>query len=726
LSKGMRKVDSDSRATAWSRLQRGIISIDSGLQRVSGQRIITSKVRWNPFDFLFGRVRGQVLALFMIAVFQIAIGAFVWMLTGGHASYDTSFNQSLWFSWGMFFDPGTETSFSAESKYKVKIVAVVFTIFGYVFNLLFLGLIVEIVRNKMAEFQRRHSRIVANDHTVLLGWSEKSLYVIRELLHRADNKGDKMEIVLLADVDKLEMWQELRRQFPAAKQQQAIRVRRGKPTECNDLERASVLSARDIIVVGGSGDPNEEDLHTGRVILALAALQPQPQGSIIAEVRTAEMSGAISQVLDNAEGIFARNAVMRALCLTALHPAVGDTFQSLMTWSSGAEIYCKHLDEIGAGGAQTVGEAEGRISHGVVMGVLPEDNMAVMVPARHRPLTSTDRLLVLAESEVELNSNSRGIRPADQLSAASCGSWPAFNFTGPTSCRTVIIVGWPADIDALLHTMDDFIAPGSVVTILSELEEQEREHRLSASFPFKPRNFRLKHHVGHICSILALSRLPLADCRAILVLPDSGFTGDTQMSDSACLASAITIDGLLKGEHREFFVPADVDHRPRLICSVLSAVIERALPDSHKLRRSAAFFAGNALETGLFTIASSQAPVYNAILMLLQPNSFGQIYTRRVTKYTGGEGEISFEQCAQMVRQNGEVLMGSVSAASGRGSLNPRRLGVLRAADDLIVLGPSVAPPVDPELLAVFTPDEAASAMELSTVVSPKMLTGHL
>ena len=52
----------------------------------------------------------------------------------------------MWFSWGVFFDPGTQTGIESIAKGQEKFVAVTFSVLGFVFNLVFLGIVVEQVR----------------------------------------------------------------------------------------------------------------------------------------------------------------------------------------------------------------------------------------------------------------------------------------------------------------------------------------------------------------------------------------------------------------------------------------------------------------------------------------------------------------------------------------------------------------------------------------------------
>ena len=70
----------------------------------------------------------------------------VWSSIGGDENADESFSQSLWMSWGLFFDPGTQTGVRADAPSKVKATALVFSVLGFLYNLVFLGIIVEWIR----------------------------------------------------------------------------------------------------------------------------------------------------------------------------------------------------------------------------------------------------------------------------------------------------------------------------------------------------------------------------------------------------------------------------------------------------------------------------------------------------------------------------------------------------------------------------------------------------
>ena len=151
-----------------------------------------------------------------------------------------------WLSWGVHFDPGTQTGISALEGAAQKWMVVPFSILGFVLNLIFLGLIVEQVRELLDSWRRKHGRIVANDHTIILGWTDKTLFLLGELAEMiTDSQKGGGTIVVLGELEPLEMRMEVAVAFPQWKSTWSrVRVRSAVITSrwCR-----GVLQLRDLI-----------------------------------------------------------------------------------------------------------------------------------------------------------------------------------------------------------------------------------------------------------------------------------------------------------------------------------------------------------------------------------------------------------------------------------------------------------------------------------------------
>ena len=61
----------------------------------------------------------------------------------------------------------------------------------------------------MDHWSRTKSRIWQGQHVLVLGWSEKTLYLLHELFEKLLSSGKTPTVVILADRDEAEMRQEM-------------------------------------------------------------------------------------------------------------------------------------------------------------------------------------------------------------------------------------------------------------------------------------------------------------------------------------------------------------------------------------------------------------------------------------------------------------------------------------------------------------------------------------
>ena len=255
-----------------------------------------ARARHTYKSFFLGTWGGNFFMLVMTSMTLVLLGTGVWLLAGcgSHTCaeypvithgpvpefpditmYD-SFWSAFWLSWGVHFDPGTQTGISALEGAAQKWMVVPFSILGFVLNLIFLGLIVEQVRELLDSWRRKHGRIVANDHTIILGWTDKTLFLLGELAEMiTDSQKGGGTIVVLGELEPLEMRMEVAVAFPQWKSTWSrVRVRyyRGKPYEVDDLLKVAVYAAERVIVLGCSRRPRVADSQMLTTVCALRCL----------------------------------------------------------------------------------------------------------------------------------------------------------------------------------------------------------------------------------------------------------------------------------------------------------------------------------------------------------------------------------------------------------------------------------------------------------------------
>lgn len=73
---------------------------------------------------------------------------------------------------------------------------------------LMIGIISDSIGEKVDDLKKGKSRIIESDHTVILGWNDKSLAIIQQIALANESEGGGT-ICVLANMDKEEMEQKL-------------------------------------------------------------------------------------------------------------------------------------------------------------------------------------------------------------------------------------------------------------------------------------------------------------------------------------------------------------------------------------------------------------------------------------------------------------------------------------------------------------------------------------
>lgn len=565
-------------------------------------RLWRSSTLW--VDWLLGDGMGQATLLLVSALGLVFTGTGVWMLTSGTADYDAkSFDESLWMSWGLFFDPGTQTGVAASEYMQVKTVAAVFSILGFLYNLVLLGIIVEWIRAVMDRWTKTKNRVWCTDHILLLGWSEKTLFMLHETLEHMAENSTNQPVVIVADRDPTDMREEIRHYFIQMWQGKfglfdrrwrllrSLHIRAGLTHDQDVLERANASWAKTIIILGRDGNPRHADLETVRNVLALSSLQETISARILTEVQMVEKAKVLKRLHPMTEVIHARNACNRILALLAMKPTVGSIISEFCSWSAGEELYAIEMPELVG---QSFDQACHHFKKCVCIGVQGHTAMKEshnsrihLAPPSDRVIQAGERLLVIARNVKEIerskdrNWHWHGSRRSQSLNGnfvtGKSAPLVAVNtamFTNPSqhaskeqdtgageSRSLLVVIGWPADLTDMLILLDEIVPPGTIVHLLSERTEEAQ--KMALKHMKRPlRNLEPHHHVGPRDSQQVLSRLPLAEASVILVLAvsqgrhldardgleiahDDDVDDDTLTSDSSCLTILLQISDLL-------------------------------------------------------------------------------------------------------------------------------------------------------------------------------------
>ena len=228
--------------------------------------------------------------LAVVSVALIAIAAFVLAVTGiaPEGGDRLGFLEAMWASLMRTLDAGT---MGADAGWGFRIVMLAVTIAGIFVVSTLIGILSSGIEGKLEDLRKGRSKVLESDHTIILNWSPSIFDIISEL-SIANLSRKKPRIVIMADMDKVEMEDEIAAKVPNLRNTRVI-CRSGDPTDLYDLALVSPQTSRSIIVLSPESEDVERNDPDSQVVKTILALinDPARRASpyrIAAEIRDAK------------------------------------------------------------------------------------------------------------------------------------------------------------------------------------------------------------------------------------------------------------------------------------------------------------------------------------------------------------------------------------------------------------------------------------------------------
>jgi ion channel POLLUX/CASTOR len=400
--------------------------------------------------------RGASALVAWLAILTLALGivfAVFTRITGIHRG--TNFINEAWSALMHSLDPGTVAGDSGNWPFRITML--ILTIAGLFIVSALIGVISAGIDAKLADLRRGRSIVVEKDHTVILGWSSADFTILREL-SIANESRRKPAIVILADMDKPEMEDELREKVGNTRGTRVV-CRSGSPIDPTDLALTSHTSARSIIVL--SPDSSDPDAEVIKTLLALS--HDGGDAPIVAEIadqsnlEVARMVGA-----DRAVILDKLDTIARLIVQTSRQSGASAVFTELFDFD-GSEIY--FLDSYDLPGECTYGQAQLAFEEAILIGLLHENGSAELNPTPATPIAGRTLVLV-AEDDSAIEAPQLGRASADASAIANIAS-------RPSEVAKIVVIGWNAGAPTILRELDNYAPSGSDLTILSQFGEPE-------------------------------------------------------------------------------------------------------------------------------------------------------------------------------------------------------------------------------------------------------------
>lgn len=471
------------------------------------------------FDNWMARGPIALMALLGIATiaFVAVLGTVAWIVltligdTGNLGEERQTPLDLIWRSLMRTLDPGT---MGGDQEWPFRIMMLIVTIGGLVIVASLIGIVSGAFDSKVEELRKGRSRVLEQDHTLILGWSTKVFPIVREIATANLSRG-KSAIVILADRDKVEMEDDIKAQVGDTGKTKII-VRSGDPMNLAELEVANPHTARSIIVLAPD-DADDPDSTVIKTALAVTNNPRRKEGSyhIVGELQEPGNLEAASLVgRDEAHWVLSTELISRITVQTCRQSGLSVVYSELLDFD-GAEIYFTEQPTLTG---KTYFDAQLAFAESAVMGLV-QGGKVTLNPKADTVLSAGDLIIVIAEDDDTIALTEPGTPDLGVVSDSTVDS---------ARPESTLVLGHNEGLQLMLTELDGYSTPRSRVAIVADVEEPGFDGLVNLDVTFQRGDPTSRavldalyvHEFDHIIVLAAKETLPAqrADAKTLITL----------------------------------------------------------------------------------------------------------------------------------------------------------------------------------------------------------------
>ena len=592
-----------------------------------------SKITWKDrlryrFDNYMSRGPVALIGgLGALSVIVILLAAFVMVLgrvRPGDEGSPVTFIEAVWLSLMRTLDAGT---MGGDAGWRFRLVMFLVTLGGVFIISTLIGVLTSGIEGKLDELRKGRSRVIEENHTVILGWSPLVFSIISELVEANANQKNPC-IVVMGDVDKVEMEDEIRSMVGDTRRTRVV-CRRGNPIDLRDLDIVSLPSAKSIILLSPGGENPDADVI--RTILAILNKSASLSISfhIVAELRNPRNMEVARMVgKDQVEFILVGDLIARIVAQTCRQSGLSIVYRELLDFG-GDEIYLKPEPALVG---KTFGEALLAYESSAVLGICASAGEVKLNPPMETLIGPGDQIIAISEDDdtILINQNlkpsidPKAIRPAAGVQPKS---------------ERILVLGWNDNSAAVIKELGNYVAPGSDATIISDDPQAADEIEVCCA---TMQNLKVHLQAGDMTDRNLLDELQIGSYNYVIVLA-CGNTASEQESDTRSLVALLHLRDIAnRGGYKYAIVTEMLDVRNRALAGIAKA-------DD--------FVVSDELVSLMLSQVSENKHLNAVFTDLFDPEG-SEIYLKPAADYVDLGQAVNFYTVVEAARRRGQVAFG--------------------------------------------------------------------
>ncbi|MCH2303583.1 MAG: hypothetical protein MK438_11250, partial [SAR324 cluster bacterium] len=495
---------------------------------------------------------------------------------------------------------------------------------------------------RLAMLRKGKSMGIEEDHILIVGFSERVIDIIREIV--IANESDEGVIAILADMDKEEMDDYLRDRIMDLQSTRVI-TRSGSTTSLLNLRNAGIDLAHSVVVLNTAKASDSNDVKEAadakviKTIMAVVAAKGEDSfPPVVAEVHIDRYRKLAETIVEgkittlNEADLLARMLVQTSRC-----EGLSMVYMDLVGFE-GNEFYFFRPDQ--GWGTQNFGELQFHFMETVPLGVRNSKGMITMNPPLDYVLKDDDDVIVLAEDDSTINySTHQVIEPKTRSYSTDRADIPV---------EKHMIVGWNNKAPIVLREYASYMIEGSSVNLVVENLDTEIKKEFEAIkkefTDIKMKCSQIDYH-----SKDQLKRLKLEEYTTVSILAGSG--EEAEEIDSKTIMRLLQIRNIFQEHTRD--TGKEIDTK------LITAIVESETTELVLKAGVKDFLISNQFVSKIFAQVADDPDVMQVYDDLFSEEG-SEVYVKPISLYlTEYENEdISFDDCMLAAQKRSEVCFG--------------------------------------------------------------------
>ncbi|MBC6399731.1 MAG: NAD-binding protein [Ekhidna sp.] len=421
----------------------------------------TDKLKYKFDNFVSQGTISMIKGLGVITLIVITLFGGFLLALGLHPDHEDNFNifESVWVNLTHALDPGVLGNH--DENWPFRIFMLLTTVLGLVIISTLIGLVSNGILTKLEVLRKGRSFVIEEGHVLILGWSSKIFTIIPELVEANENQK-KGVIVILADMDKVVMEDEIKDKVGGTGNTQVI-CRTGNPIDVHDLQIANPFETKAIVILDKENENSDSQIIKTIVAIVTNPNRREAPYHITAEIEDKKNFDVAKMVgKDEVELILSDEIISKIMVQTSRQSGLSVVYQDLMDFD-GDEIYFEFASSLEG---KTFREILFAYEDSAIMGIQYADGHVDINPSMDTVFSKNDKVIGITEDDDTLLPNAA---PDTDIKAHE--SKIVYTESEPMEAEEILIVGWNNRARYIVSELDNYVPKESTVKIVSKFED---------------------------------------------------------------------------------------------------------------------------------------------------------------------------------------------------------------------------------------------------------------